>query len=298
MSSKRRRGGSLVLPIVLITLGFLFLLDNLGALPDGAWGTVWRLWPVLIIAIGLEILFGRRVSFGAIFVLVVIVVVLGAVVWGSVIFSERDLVERSVRWPREGTESAVIEIDVGIGELDLATQADMAELLYANLKIPEDADVQEDFYISQSGRARGELRLDWHLPALFAAGKWEIDLYPNLRLEELRVNTGIGDADLALSELRLESLDLSVGIGSARVTLPEPDRQTLDAYVHTGIGDAQVTVPPGVQARIRVNRGLGDLTVYSRFERHGDYYQTEEFDTAERYIDLEVDVGIGSITLR
>jgi len=196
MSTRRRRGGSLVLPIVLITLGFLFLLDNLGALPDNAWNTVWQLWPVIIIAIGLEILLGRRVSFGALFVLVLLVVIVGAVVWGSVFLSDVEMVQRTVRWPREGIESAEIDIDVGIGELHLSTQEDMSELLYANLEIPEDAKVEEDLNIGKNGRAEGQLQTRWDaFFALFSPGDWQVSLHPGVRLEELRVNSGIGDVE-------------------------------------------------------------------------------------------------------
>ncbi len=46
--------------IFLLFLGIVFLLQNIGILPWGLWGTLWRFWPVLIIILGLGILLRRR----------------------------------------------------------------------------------------------------------------------------------------------------------------------------------------------------------------------------------------------
>lgn len=47
-------------PILLITVGVLFLGNNLGIIPDVGWGLVWRFWPVLLIIGGLDDLIRRQ----------------------------------------------------------------------------------------------------------------------------------------------------------------------------------------------------------------------------------------------
>jgi hypothetical protein len=49
-----RYRGSLVWPIILIALGIIFLLNNLGMMTGDIWDTILRLWPVLLIAIGID----------------------------------------------------------------------------------------------------------------------------------------------------------------------------------------------------------------------------------------------------
>ncbi len=105
----------------------------------------------------------------------------------------------------------------------------------------------------------------------------------------------MGDVRLDLSELKVSRLNLHSGVGSIRVTLPE--RGSLEGQIDGGIGDIRITVPEGVQARFRVERGLGDVTIGSRFNRRGDYYETEGFSRAESYVELDIDIGIGSITI-
>ena len=49
---------SLVWPIVLVSIGVLFLLNNLGILAEDIWLPLLRLWPLVLILIGIEILVG------------------------------------------------------------------------------------------------------------------------------------------------------------------------------------------------------------------------------------------------
>lgn len=52
--------GSLVRPLILIGLGLFFLLSNLGLISWNFWEAVGRLWPIFLIAMGLDLLIGRR----------------------------------------------------------------------------------------------------------------------------------------------------------------------------------------------------------------------------------------------
>ena len=59
-----RRGG-LVGAAILVTLGVVLLLNNLGYLGWGVWETLGHLWPLLLIAIGLDLMIGRRSILGS-----------------------------------------------------------------------------------------------------------------------------------------------------------------------------------------------------------------------------------------
>jgi hypothetical protein len=53
--------GSLTWGLVLILIGLVLLLSNFGSLPPVVWEQISRLWPLLIIFIGLDILIGYSV---------------------------------------------------------------------------------------------------------------------------------------------------------------------------------------------------------------------------------------------
>lgn len=61
VETRHRHGrGSLVFPILLIGLGIALLLENLGVMTGSVWEWVFRLWPLLLIAVGLDGIFFRR----------------------------------------------------------------------------------------------------------------------------------------------------------------------------------------------------------------------------------------------
>ncbi|MBC7261840.1 MAG: hypothetical protein H5T63_07475, partial [Chloroflexi bacterium] len=57
-TEEKRNRPSIIGPLLLIAAGVLLLLNQMGKLPWGIWGTIWRFWPVILILIGLEILIG------------------------------------------------------------------------------------------------------------------------------------------------------------------------------------------------------------------------------------------------
>jgi hypothetical protein len=122
MEEKRnhRRYPSLVWPIVLITAGVMFLLSNLGVLEVDFW-QLWRLWPVLLILGGLDIILGRRSFVGNL----VVVTLTVAIMTGTVILlaaapdylapSTSGGVE-SIDEPLDGIERADLDIDFRSGK--------------------------------------------------------------------------------------------------------------------------------------------------------------------------------------
>jgi len=83
--SLRHRRPSIVFPLILIVFGTVFLLNNLGWLNWDLWTAIARLWPLLIIAIGLDLMISRRSPFGLILSLIVVLgilaIALAALFW-------------------------------------------------------------------------------------------------------------------------------------------------------------------------------------------------------------------------
>jgi hypothetical protein len=297
--TRRSRGGSLVIPILLITLGVLFLLDNLGIAGGIDWGTIWKLWPVLIIALGLEILLGRRVSCGGIMLIVIIFIVGASLAWWSFVPGSGERTIEQFSWPAEGIERAEANFNIGVGQLYISSQSDMADLLRADLELGRDIRVDHDLEVD-GDVARGWIdtrERSFFLPQIFggSANDWELLLNQRVRWE-LGFNSGVGDVEIDLTDLRVTDLRVDAGIGTTEVTMPR--RGTIQARVDGGIGDVRIDIPEGMAARISVDRGISGLDIASRFQKRGDYYETSNYDQAESYLNLEIDVGIGNVTIR
>ncbi len=80
-SSRRKERDSLVGPILLVGAGIIFLFNNLGWLDWSIWEALLRLWPLLLIIGGLDMIIGRRSAVGGVVVAVIAVVLLVGGVW-------------------------------------------------------------------------------------------------------------------------------------------------------------------------------------------------------------------------
>jgi LiaI-LiaF-like transmembrane region len=300
----RRRGG-FVWPLILITLGVMFLLSNLGMLNWNVWDAIWRLWPVLLIAIGLDILFGRRSAIGALISLALVVALIGGAIWfvtaqAPVVAGQALTTDRIVQ-ERADASLSVVQINFGAGQLRLGALKDSANLIEGTIVRGPGETVLRDWTL-EGGVARFRLHSQgvpfdpWPWGRRGEGRMWNLSLSPSVPME-LNISAGVGQSMIDLAELKLTGLKVSSGIGETTVTLPARGR--FSAKVSGGIGQLTVIVPQGMAARIHASAGLGDLNVASsRFVRQGGDYVSANYATAEDRIDLDVSGGIGQVVIR
>jgi hypothetical protein len=303
MEERRHYRGGLVWPVILISAGVIFLLNNLGVVSWGIWESLWRLWPVVLIAIGLDILIGRRSILGSLVVALLLIAALVVAASLSVPrWTSRAEVDRteSINHVLQNASSADVEIDFGTGSLQVGALAESNALVEGHVDLSRDERLTDEY--RETGGV-GRLRLKSENSG-FALGtdslntenkRWELGLNRDIPMT-LKIGTGVGRSTLDLARLKLTHLEINGGVGETGVTLPSQGR--LDAQIDSGVGEATVTIPQGMAARIRVNRGLGSVDVSGNYSRRGDEYTSSDFNTAANRVDLQVNGGVGRIVIR
>ncbi len=301
MYNDRRPG--LFWPLILIGLGALLLLQNLGYLPAGLWPALVQLWPVIFILLGLDMLIGRRSSAGVATVLVLgALIVTGALTWSALRASQlpAGTPQTLAQGPQNATELAV-EIRFDAGELSVAALGPSANALEGEVTNGpgESADLSYRVDTASVGRLTleqgGDALLLPFLAARDANAQWDLRLTPGLPLA-LAVTTGAGRTTLDLSGLDLRSLTLNAGVGETEVSFPSAGGMT--AVLNTGVGNTTLTLPEGLAARLTVRSGLTNLTVPARLSRADNVYTTPGFDPSGAYLELELNAGIGNVMIR
>jgi hypothetical protein len=301
MVEVQRRNG-IVGPLLLIGLGVVFLLDNLNLVTWNAWEFIVQLWPVLLIALGLDLVFGRRSALGSLIVIGITVMLLSVGTWFYLprMWTSGTLSEKSISQSMEGATRAEVEIGGVVGTLRIDGSGIPETLVEGTIGQTEDEQVTREF------RTAGEtayfrLASEGSRHIGFFNFRNEVDRTWDLHLSsaipmQLTVNTGVGSSEIDLGELTLTGLVVNTGVGESVITLPgEGD---FSASVDSGVGELTIRIPQNMEARIQVDRGLGDLSVPSRFTRDGeDQYTSSGYDDAENRIDLKVDSGIGEIRI-
>lgn len=294
----RGRSRDIVGPLLLIFLGTALLLDSLGVW-SLHWEDLWRLWPLLLVLAGLQMIFNRTAWGGLISLLVIAAIIVGVIVLGPAAGQAR-VTEKAAAYPARGVTSAVVRVDLGIGALDISALEDSDQLFelrarYDGSQVLLTHDVQ-----LEDGTARVRLdttsqRTGWSPLGRKFESEWRLMLNPQVATQ-LDVNTGVSSTRLALERLDLTRLTVNAGVGDVRLTLPDAGRY--EVSVDGGVGTLTIDVPEEMEARLRINRGLGSLEVAPRFRLQGNYYVTEGYEGATHRAEVDVDGGVGSITIR
>lgn len=358
-SSGSRTGGSLFFPILLVVLGIIFLLRNIGALPGDIWqvilnlwplilivigldnlfsrqgvaaptifiaiGTVilldnlnfvnwdiWRvilnLWPVLIVAIGLDLLIARRSTWGAILSLILIAFLLGGSLWimasGSMAVSpaQSEKVEQTLN----GAEKAAVEINPAVADLHVqamavsGTQASPDLLAKGSVQMGGIGSLQQEYNIAGD---TGYFTLSWEGESFarpFLRNSdwvWDLSLNTDVPLE-LAVSMGAGSIDLDLSGIQISDLEVNAGVGRTVVVLPGGEG-TLTARIQGAVGEMILIVPEQKAVQVTYNTGLAAISVPEGFVKDGEGYTYNPAGVnSPEWVYLNVDQAIGRISIQ
>jgi hypothetical protein len=265
---ERKRYGyrSLFWPVVLIGIGVVWLLGNLGLISWENVVVLFRLWPLLLIVIGLDLLVGRRSPWiGALIGLLAIAAVVGLMVFGPELGLAGDMEVKTDRFtePIGGATSAAVTLGLSSDPATVTALADSDDLIDADLTYTGAI----DFVVGgdrektvRLTRARGAQIVfsDWGW-LVQEDLHWDIGLTPNLPIH-LTIDASSGDALLDLSQLRLTGLDLDVSSGDINLDLPATE-QPFDIRVDGSSGDLDIDIPDGAAAGLDIDVSSGEVSI-------------------------------------
>ncbi|MHB1133557.1 MAG: LiaI-LiaF-like domain-containing protein [Chloroflexota bacterium] len=310
------RRHSIVWPTILIGFGLLFLAQNMGLVGGNVWWGLWQLWPLLLVAVGIDLIFNRSLWGGLIGALLVLAVgaalVLGLRFTAEAPYYNLRVFDRSAsasvvteRIVEElgPTRQATVTLNHGFGSLQLgATAANSGLLVDAALPRPEHGQVVRSVD-RQGERATVTFRDRWNgsTPAVLDGDEynWNVQLSP-LVATDLRVDSGASSVNLDLRDLNVRSATLNTGAGSTTVFAPRAGQSSLN--IKAGAAAIDVTVPEGTAARVTVKNGIGSTSVdQRRFPTVGssnNTYQSPNYATAANRVDITIESGVSSVTVR
>ena len=302
----RRRGG-VVGPLVLIFIGVVFLLQNTGYLPPNFWVNLWRLWPLLLVLAGIELLFANRLPWLIVACLAAVVLVVGALaVNANVAPTVTAPTTKQLDTDLGGATEAAVTVRFGAGQLTIGPLVQPRDNQFASMTYtgPPDLAPQANYLVAAGGLGR----LDYQVSGRpgpgfnpFASGRsgsahMELNLTPRVPISSLSIQTGATEAHLDLSSLRVGDIDMSVGAATASVRLPENAGLTT-MHVSGGASTLTLEIPQGVAARIQHHGGLSTLKVdQSRFPLVSEgLYQSADYDQAANKVDITLETGVTTI---
>ena len=195
-------------------------------------------------------------------------------------------------------ESVQVNIEMGVGKLSL--EGGSNNLLDAEFTYNVEAwkpEVEYDVTGDQGKLTIQQPSGDFEsIPDDEIQYEWDLRLKDGLPMD-LDIDLGVGVGNLSLNGLSLTELDVTVGVGSNRRDLSGDWDESFDARIKGGVGDTTITLPEGVGVHVEPQTGLGNVEVYGLVQ-NGDVYTNQSYEDSAVTINIEVEGGIGKITLK
>ncbi len=258
------RTHSLFWPIVLIGAGVLLLLRNLELVPVFNLTMLLRLWPLLLVVMGLEIIFGRRSPWvGTVIGLLTVAAVAVFLVMSPNlgIPSAEPPQTKVYSAPLVNTESVTYRISGSADPIFITKLSNSEELINASItnrgtmNFDVTGEAKKTIVLSQASAA--DSGLVWDL--LEPMQRWDISLSPELPAR-LVLDGGSGALDVNLEGLNLTSMTGSFGSGASSIVLPVSTTE-YDVELTSGSGAMRIELPESTSLIFSLDSASGAISI-------------------------------------
>jgi hypothetical protein len=311
----QRHKTSLVVPILLITIGGLFLYKNWhpGFEPFQALKTY---WPLLLILVGLGKVWDSTrnrgtgegqastgialgSTLGVVAFVFVIVILLGHyqktrhhddpgdtfAQHASQVVEMRDL---------RGAKSVSANLHLGAGQLNVSGGS--AHLVNANFRFDRQWDNPTVDYHVSDGTGYLDINQDGgHVNFGPSDNTWDLNFSNEVPLA-LNVEMGAGQGNLRLRGMNVTSVEVQLAAGQVDLDLTGPRKSDLNVIVKGAVGQATIRLPKDVGVKAYASGALGSIRSGGLHE-NGHEYTNEALGKSEHTIHLDVQGAIGEIEL-
>lgn len=305
--------------LTVVAVGLVLLGNTTGWIPWEVWWSIASLWPLLLIAAGIDLIgrsldntwlraLGSLVVIGGLAYAVFVMAPAGPGQLGWLglrvdragePFYEREPHADGVFIGSATIKGGVGELDVGAGD-DLVSIEGESPFGKPSLETGPGTRMRGSLVASSSIDVRVEYP-DRGAPflGLGRRSRLEVDLDREV-VWSLDVDAGVSQLDVDLSELHVARLDLDMGVSSGTVKLGEPEYRSGDVAVDAGVSTMKVLVPEGVGVRLKVKEGIGNVDVGDGFRQVPDQdgrrmWESDGYDDASRKWNLTVNAGVSNI---
>ena len=295
--------------VVILFVGLVFLGINFNLLSPSIWGQIWKLWPVIIITIGVSIISGGVSRVWRVIMALVVATLILAGIFYIFGFSKIDSTSEKSRWSwdsgadletytisepiNEAADNASILIKTGAadltvngGSLSLVEGTVQSNLLTTDLTRKTEGKTDE-LQISSNSRK---------FPFVSARNIWDLKLSENFPIK-LEFQTGAVDSRLDLRKTNVTELAVISGASSYEISFPEkPD--FIKSEISVGASSVKLKILKDYGIRITADTGVTSNNFSdAELEKIDNIYKTKNFETQTKKIEIVLKTGASSIEL-
>jgi len=294
--------------LLFIVLGGLILINNFTTIFMD-WSTIWKLWPLVVILLGLSILIKHKYGKG-------VVAGLAAIILAFAIFASFKTATHFVNNdfqididdeanPEYGTTEfneafdstltyATLNFDAGGGSFKISDTTN--NLIYAVTD-----GVRDSYNLTRyDNDSSSTINFKMGKKSVFRFGddyKNKVDISLNTNpVWDMNFDVGAASMDFDLTQFRVRNVSVDMGAASITVKINDLYPET-EISVDAGASDINIFVPKQSGCKIITDGALSSKH-FSEFNKiDSDNYQTENFSEAANKVYINIECGVSSISV-
>ena len=286
--------------LLVMPIGWIGLLGNLGYLQFGVWELILRLWPIFLVALGLDLMIGHKKPWNAVAGVAVGILATAGIVW--LVLSSPLAVQlnrEAVTFPKGDLQAARGTVTHPVGKLSVGSGAAAGNLLEGDVAIISTQSLRKEidpagspayFELSASGFSS-------YTPFTGSANQetWDIKLNDKVSYS-LTLKTAVGEQAINLTGLTVSGVTCEMAVGRQVMTLPGSG--AVKAEIRSAIGEVIIYVPRGAAVQVRVEKAITALDAPADFTRSGSMLVAPGAAGAAEVMEVSVHNAIGRISVQ
>ena len=283
-------------PLVVLGLGTILLLGNFDILAQDGFILLLRLWPVILVGIGLDILFGHNRSIWNTLLRIGLgLALVGGILWLAMTSPNTNSV-RFVPYEQslDAATSSDISLQVALGKVSVEGGAESSQLISGTVGVPQDNDLSIDYRKPTAGQSRLTLEGNSvsYAPITAGAYPWALKINSSIPVT-LSVEQAVGIQELNLENLTVSEFNTELAVGTATITLPGGSDVT--GKIECAVGQVIIRIPRGSNVIIQTDTAVVPVSIPQNYVRSGD--RIEYLAGSGNKATLEVDIAVGSLII-
>jgi len=292
-----------------IVLGLLVLINNFTTIFMD-WGTIWKLWPAAIILLGISLLIKDKLGKGVVAGVAALIIAVSVFATFkttahfihddfTIVFDEMDDSEFEVTEYKEVFDSSItkafLEFDAGAGSFNVKDTTH--QLLMMKTEGIKDNYKLKRFDSDSSSKIQFSMKhTRFRIGGKNYKNKVNISLNSN-PVWDLEFDIGAASVKLDLTAYKINNLNIDMGAAALDVRMGDLNDET-KIDIDAGASDMDLFVPEGSGCQIKTDIALSSKNFHGFEKIKKNFYQTSNFEEAEKKIYIEIDCGVSSISVR
>ena len=205
--------------------------------------------------------------------------------------------EEAIVVEKDGAKQLDVNLELGVGEVTVAKGAEQWLEGVAEYNKKKLAPHTRYKLAGDTGELTIEQKGSRNLALSEIKSNWALKLNEDVPMN-LYVETGAAVANLDLQGLQLENLEIETGVGDLSVNLGGDWEKSFDTTIESGVGQTTVTLPSEVGVKITVEKGIGSVDIDGFIAQGKDTYVNEAYGNKEVTININVEMGIGNVVFK